>query len=238
VYALSFATWLHLYRGEGRIAQERAEALVALASEHGFALYWAQGTIQRGEALIAQGQWEEGVAQTQQGLEAFVGELMRPHHLAMLAEGYGSAGQVEKGLAAVAEALRLVDKNDERLYEAEVYRIKGELLLTRESKKPRTGCTKHEAETPHPRSPFRDPQGEAEACFRTALEIACHQQAKSLELRAAMSLGRFWQSQGKSAEAHKLICEVYTWFTEGFDTKDLQEAKTLLDDLSANSLSK
>ena len=129
VYALSFATWLHLYRGEGRIAQERAEALIALASEHGFALYGAQGTIQRGETLIAQGQWEEGVAQTQQGLEALVGDLMRPHHLAMLAEGYGGAGQVEKGLATVAEALRLVDKNDERLYEAEVYRIKGELVL-------------------------------------------------------------------------------------------------------------
>jgi DNA-binding winged helix-turn-helix (wHTH) protein/tetratricopeptide (TPR) repeat protein len=128
-YALFFTTWLHLFRGEGGVAQERTEAMIALASEHGFSLYWAQGTIQRGEALIAQGQWEEGVAEARQGLEALGGDLMRPHHLAMLAEGYGGAGQVEEGLAAIAEALRLVDKNDERLYEAEVYRIQGELIL-------------------------------------------------------------------------------------------------------------
>jgi ATP/maltotriose-dependent transcriptional regulator MalT len=147
VYAFSFATWLHLYRGEGRVAQERAEALTALASEHGFALYWAQGTIQRGEALIAQGQWGEGVAQSRQGLEAFVGDLMRPHHLAMLAEGYGGAGQAEQGLAAVAEALRLVDKNDERLYEAEIYRIKGELVLSQEIKN-------QKAKSKNPRSPI------------------------------------------------------------------------------------
>jgi predicted ATPase len=232
VYALSFATWLHLYRGEGRIAQERAEALIALASEHGFALYGAQGTIQRGEALIAQGQWEEGVAQSQQGLEAFVGDLMRPHHLALLAEGYRGAGQVEKGLAAVAEALRLVDKNDERLYEAEVYRIKGELVLQSGVRRPTSEGTHRPKASVHTR------ESEAEQCFVKAIDIARKQQAKSLELRAVMSLSRLWQQQRKTAEARQMLAEIYGWFTEGFGTKDLQEAKTLLSDLSANSLSK
>ena len=120
---------LHHERGEGRIAQEHAEATVALASEHGFPDYVAWGTVQRGAALIAQGQWAEGVAQVQQGLEAHPGEVPRTMYLAWLAEGYRGAGQVEDGLAVIAEALRLVEKNDERFYEAELYRIKGELTL-------------------------------------------------------------------------------------------------------------
>jgi hypothetical protein len=225
-YALSFATWLHLYRGEGRVAQERAEALIALASEHGFAFYWAQGTIQRGEVLIAQGQWEEGVAQTQQGLEALVGELMRPHHLALLAEEYGGAGQVGKGLAAVAEALRLVDKNDERLYEAEVYRIRGELTL----QKFQVSGSKFQATDL--RSLIPAARTEAEDYFLKAIEIAQRQQAKSLELRATTSLAHLWQQQGKRGEAHQMLSEIYNWFTEGFDTKDLREAKALIEELS------
>jgi tetratricopeptide (TPR) repeat protein len=226
VYASSFATWLHLYRGEGGAAQERAEALIALANEHGFALYRAQGTIQRGEALIAQGQWEEGVAKSQQGLEAFVGDLMRPHHLAMLAEGYGGAGQVEEGLAAIQEALRLVDKNDERLYEAEVYRIQGELVLKSGVQRPASTVTNS------PEVRVYTPESEAEKCFMKAIDIARTQQAKSLELRAVMSLSRLWQHQGKSVEARQMLAEIYGWFTEGFDTKDLQEATVLLKDLA------
>src|SRR5215813_5394686 len=134
-----------MFRGEGKVAQERAEALRALASEHGFSHYWAQGTIQRGEALLAQGRWEEGVAEAQQGLEALVGDLMRPHHLAMLAEGYGGTGQVEDGLAAIAEALRLVDKNDERLYEAELYRLQGMLILQSKRQRPKSKVKEAEA---------------------------------------------------------------------------------------------
>jgi predicted ATPase len=127
--ALYIAAWLHPERGEGPIAQEHAEATVALASEHGFPWYLAVGTVQRGQALIVREQWEEGIAQVRQGLETYAGELWRTVFLAWLAVGYGGAGQAEDGLAAVAEALRLVEKTDERFYEAELYRIKGQLTL-------------------------------------------------------------------------------------------------------------
>ena len=148
---------------------------------------------------------------------------------------------MEEGLAAIAEALRLVDKNDERIYEAEVHRIKGTLTLQSRaslgqvSDKSRTSprqvssrsrpVRRHRPLTP-------DPQAEAEACFLKAIEIAQKQQAKSLDLRAVMSLARLWQSQGKRAEAHQLLAGIYHWFTEGFETKDLQEAKALLKTLS------
>jgi tetratricopeptide (TPR) repeat protein len=223
VQALGFAaTWLHLERGDGHVAQECAETEVALSSEHGFPFYLAWGTIHRGQALIAQGQWEEGVAQVRQGLDALErGEVGSTYHLAWLAEGHRGAGQVEDGLAAVAEALRLVDKNDERIYEAELYRVKGELLLTQEG-------FRLQAED------WREKTEEAEKCFHKAIEIARQQQAKSLELRAVMSLARLWRQQGKQAEARQMLAEIYGWFTEGFDTKDLQEAKTLLDELKEN----
>jgi predicted ATPase len=122
--------------------------------------------------------------------------------------------QAEEGLAALAQALMVVDKSGERFYEAELYRLKGTLTL---------------------QSKVQDPQStveqEAEACFLKAIEIAQRQQAKSLELRAVMSLSRLWQQQGKKAEARQLLAEIYSWFTEGFDTKDLQEAKALLAEL-------
>jgi len=144
---------------------------------------------------------------------------------------------------AVAEALRLVDKNDERMYEAELYRIKGELTLAQskvQSLKPALPAPVPQAQVSvvegskvtDPRSLIPDPQGEAEACFLKAIEIARKQQAKSLELRATTSLTRVWQQQGRTAEAHQMLSEIYNWFTEGFDTKDLQEAKALLDELA------
>ena len=123
---------------------------------------------------------------------------------------------MEDGLAAVAEALQLMDKHDERLYEAEVYRIKGQLVL-------QSGV----------RGPESEVQKEAEECFWKAIGIARQQQAKSLELRAVMSLSRLWQQQGKKEEARQMLAEIYGWFTEGFDTADLQEAKALLEELSS-----
>lgn len=105
------------------------EATAAVCSEHGFPSMLALGTISRGGALLAQAQWAEGIAQMRQGLEAYPGEFRRTGYLAWLAEGYRGAGQVEEGVAAIAEALRLVDKNDERYYEVEVWRIKGQLVL-------------------------------------------------------------------------------------------------------------
>ncbi len=124
------------------------------------------------------------------------------------------------------EALELMNQKTMRYYAAEKYRIKGELLLQR------FNVEGSRFKSENPQSAFCNPQSEAEACFLKAMEIAQSQKAKSWELRAATSLARLWQQQGKRAEAHKLLSEVYDWFTEGFDTKDLQEARALLDELS------
>ena len=117
-----------------------------------------------------------------------------------------------------------MNKTGERYYEAELYRLKGELVLQSGVRSPKSDLT-------NPQPPILNPQMEAEACFLKAIEIARKQQAKSLELRAVMSLARLWQQQGKTAEAHRMLSEIYGWFTEGFDTKDLQEAKALIEEL-------
>jgi predicted ATPase len=213
--ALLCAAKLHQLRWEGQFARERAEAAIPLSTDQGFSLLLASGTIWRGWALAEQGQGEEGIRQICRGLDAYRAtgsELWGPYFLALLAEAYGRAGQAEEGLRAVAEALAVVEKTGERVYEAEVYRLKGELTLKQ------SGV----------RGPESEVRTEAEACFLRAIEIARRQQAKSLELRAVMSLSRLWLQQGKSQEAHQLLAEVYHWFTEGFDTEDLQEARALL----------
>jgi predicted ATPase len=135
---------------------------------------------------------------------------MRPHGLSLLAEAYARAGQPEAGLQAVAEALTQVEATEERWCEAELHRLQGTLRLQLASA---------EAD-------------KAEACFQRALDVARRQQAKALELRAALHLSRLWQRQGKRQEAHDLLAPIYGWFTEGFDTADLQEAKALLEELS------
>jgi predicted ATPase len=168
----------------------------------------------RGWGLAKQGQNKEGLGQILQGLataRATGSELVEPYFLALLAEVYGEVGQREAGLAVLAGALKTVDENGDRFYEAELYRLKGELLLKDEGGR------------------MKD---EVEACFWQAIEIARRQGAKSLELRATVSLGRLWQSKGKREEARRLLAEIYGWFTEGFDTLDLQEAKALLEKLS------
>jgi predicted ATPase len=210
--ALVFAAMLHQVRRERQLAQDRAEAAIALALEQGLPHWVAYGTIMRGWALAMQGQWEQGIAQTQQGLiaqHAAGAEIARPSFLALLAEAHAAAGQAEGGLGILAEALALVDHTGERYWEAEVYRLKGELLLRQAV----------------PNAP------QAEACFQQALAVAHCRQAKSWELRAALSLSRLWQQQGKRAEVRELLAPIYGWFTEGFDTPDLQEAKALLEDL-------
>jgi predicted ATPase len=154
------------------------------------------------------------VAHIHQGLGAVQSlglKLYRPYFLALLAEASGQAGQPEAGLTALAEAVTLVAVTEERWWEAEVYRLQGVLLLQRSR-----------ADIP-----------QAEACFQQALDVARRQQAKALELRAALSLARLWQGQGKGAAARQLLAEIYGWFTEGFDTADLQEAKALLQELGA-----
>jgi len=141
---------------------------------------------------------------------------MQSYFLALLAEAYGKGGQAEEGLHVLAEALAHVDKTGERYYEAELYRLKGELTL----QQLKVQGSKFKVEE------------EVEECFLKAIEIARWQQAKSLELRAVMSLARLWQQQGKKDEARQMLAEVYGWFTEGFDTADLQEAKALLEELT------
>jgi predicted ATPase len=198
--ALIFAAYLHQYRREAHMTYERAEAALGLSREQGFALRLAQATILRGWALVEQGQGEAGLAQIRQGLAA-----NRATGATMVVLG--------SDLRLLAEAYGKVGQSEEglRVIEgqqgAEFYRLQGELLLARSS----------------------EHQAEAETCFRQALEVARHQQAKSWELRAAMSLSRLWQRQGKRAEAYELLAPVYNWFTEGFDTADLQDARALLE---------
>jgi predicted ATPase len=203
---------------------------MALASEQEFSLLLAAGTIDRGSALAERGQEEEGIAQLRQGLDAYQAtgaELLRPRLLAMLAVAYGKVGQVEEGFQVLAEATAVMCKTEQHLWEAELYRLKGELTL----QKFQVSGSKFQGQN-SPASGVRSPESEAEECFLKAIAVAKKQQAKSWELRAAMSLVRLWQQQGKKEEARRLLAEVYNWFTEGFDTKDLQEAKALLDELT------
>jgi predicted ATPase len=163
--------------------------------------------------LAEQGQGEEGITQMRQGLAALQAtEAGGAHWLVLLAEAYGKHGQAAEGLRMVAEVLARAEKTGHRMWEAELHRLKGELLLKAEGGGRDTALT-------------------AEECFHQALDIARHQEAKSLELRAATSLSRLWQQQGKRDEARALLAPIYGWFTEGFDTTDLQEAKVLLDEL-------
>src|SRR5262249_48694687 len=150
---------------------------------------------------------------------------LRPYHLALLAEAYGKARRVEEGLTALAEALEVVDNTGERWCEAELYRLKGQLTL---QKFQVPGSKFQVPPSPQPVTPNTHVEAEAEGCFHKAIDVARKQREKSWELRASTSLARLWQQQGKKDEARHILEEIYGWFTEGFDTKDLQEAKALL----------
>jgi predicted ATPase len=207
--------------------QARAEATLTLAIEQGFPYWLASGAILRGWALAVQGQAAEGISHMQQGLAAYRAtgaEYCRPFWLAMLAEAYGQVGRADEGLRVLDEALAHVDKTGERFWEAELHRLQGALLLIH-------GTGKGSARTA---APELSRLAEAEACFVRALDIARRQQAKSWELRAATSLSRLWQQQDKRAAAYDLLAPVYGWFTEGFDTADLQQAKVLLAELAGS----
>ena len=213
VRALHYATSLHLMRREWATAQARAEAALALSTEQGFGQFVGSLTFQRGQALAGQAQYAEGLAQMRQGLatkQAMGSEIGRAGELALMAEAYGGSGQPEAGRPLLDEALAWMDTHGEDRTASVVYRIQGELLL------------RHAV----PDAP------QAEACFQQALAVARRQQTKSLELRVVMSLARLWQRQGQCAEAYELLDPIYGWFTEGFDTADLQEAKALLEALA------
>ena len=175
--------------------------------------FLGHGMVLHGWAQAAQDQVAEGIAEINQGIVTFRATGARtwiPFFLGLQAEAYGRARRIDDGLASVAEALALAGDTEQHCWRAELNRIKGELLLAQSSE--------HHAE--------------AERCFAQALDIARHQQSKSWELRAAMSLGRLWQQQSKVEEPHKMLSEIFDWFTEGFDTADLKETKGLLEDLA------
>jgi predicted ATPase len=218
--ALYFAAVLHHLRREASLTQACAEAAMTLATDLEFLQQMAQATPLRGWALAVSGHGEEGITQIRLAVYGSTrASRDRLYHLALLVEASAQVGQTTEGLEAVTEALATVGKSAVRWWEAELHRLKGELLL-------QSAVTNQESTvfTPH--------SAEVEACFQQALDIARRQQAKSLELRAAMSLSRLWQRQGDRAQARQLLAEIFGWFTEGFDTADLQEAKALLGELS------
>jgi predicted ATPase/energy-coupling factor transporter ATP-binding protein EcfA2 len=209
---------LHLFRREADIVHQQAERAHALASEHGFALVRAAATILKGAALAGQGQHADGAKRIREGLDAYraTGAVFQvTHHLIMLAEAMAGAGSPEEGLEALADAAAQAQKSDERYLEAEIDRLRGELLLAQSA----------------------DNQTEAEQSLFQALDVARRQEAKSLELRAAMSLARLWQRQGRPDDARDLLAPVYDWFTEGFDTADLRDAQALLAELAPSAMS-
>ena len=211
--ALSWLAALHQLRGEVGQAREVAETDLALTTEEIIPFFRSHAVIFRGWGLFKQGQSEEGLVQLREGLIAYRAtgaNLECSHWLGLLAEVYRDTGQPGEGLRVIAEALDQVARTGIVYYEAELRRLEGELQL----------CL--------------DPADEqkAEGCFHHAIAIARRQRAKSWELRAATSLARLWGEQGRRAEARDLLAPVYGWFTEGLETADLKDAKTLLDELS------
>jgi class 3 adenylate cyclase/predicted ATPase len=212
-WARCYAAFVSQFRRDVPAVHEHAEAAVALSTAQGFPQWMAMGTSLRGWALAMQSQGEVGMAQVRQGITAWQAtgaKFFVPYFCTLLAEVSDHLGHPEEGLQALAEAHTLVQQHEDRYWEAEVCRLRGVLLL----RQPGT------------------PQAEAETWLQRALDVTRHQEAKSLELRAAMSLSRLWQQQGKRQEAHDLLAPVYAWFTEGFDTADLQDAKAFLDTLA------
>ncbi|MGZ4528846.1 MAG: ATP-binding protein, partial [Mycobacterium sp.] len=210
---LLFAAQLSQLRRDAQSARTQAEAAIAVSREHGLDAVELWCLLPRGWALAEQGEVAKGISDIREGMkrrQAHGIDAVWPWFLALLAEAYGKVGQLGNGLAALQEAMQWVQRNDERLYEAEMYRIKGELLLKQQV--PETS--------------------EAEQCFERALQVARQQQAKSWELRAAMSLGRLRLQQGKHDDARELLIPLYGWFAEGFDTADLRDARDLVERLS------
>jgi len=211
-FALILTAALHQSRREGQAVQELVEEAIALSTEWGLAQSLAFGKLLQVVVLTAQEHKPEDIAHIYQALDAAQARWPGPTRIssfAFLADAYRQAGQAVVGLPVLTKALSLADQTGECDYEAELHRLKGELL----------------------RSLAFSNDSETETCFHRALDIARHQHAKSWELRAATSLARLWQSRDKRQDAYDLLAPVYEWFTEGFDTADLQEAKALLEEL-------
>ncbi len=225
--SLFFAAAVHQCRGEGPAVRERAEAALVLARTHGFSLALAWATTLLGWAMARDGQTEEGISTIRRGTEAARanGLAFQPYFLALLAEACGTAGRTADGLTAVAEALATAARTGEHFYRAELYRLKGELLRRFE-----------DGTLPVALGPGDAPDGPgaAEECLLTAIKIAREQRARSLELRAVMSLGRLWREHGRAADARRALIAACGGFMEGLDIVDLREARALLDAMPAS----
>ncbi|MFQ5937124.1 MAG: adenylate/guanylate cyclase domain-containing protein, partial [Acidiferrobacterales bacterium] len=213
--AFSYSCWTRHCRGEANDTRQGTKDTIRQCTEHSVAPHHvALVTVLGGWALAAQGHVQEGIAEMEQGLggrgRTRGSPLRRPQNLVLLASAYETIGKTQEGRGAIAEALEIIAKTQERWCESEIYRIEGQILLS--------GSAKN--------------QSAAEDSFKQAIEVARHHQTKSLELRAATSLARLWGDQGKRTQAQELLTPVYGWFTEGFDTADLKEAKALLDELA------
>jgi len=198
----------HSMRRDAQALKTDAEELVEVSKRQGLWGWFMTGTRHRGAALAMMGQLQEGIAEMGKGTagdRAGTVRLYLSGTLGYLAQAQGNAGRPEEGLSTLAEALAIVEETGERHWEAELYRLRGELLL------------------------MQGDEAGAEANFHKAIEVARRQQARSWELRGTVSLSRLWLSQGRQAEAHLMLAEVYNWFTEGFDTPDLCEARELLE---------
>jgi predicted ATPase len=213
VYAFWHLAVLHQHRREQEEVRRSVEVATRVSREQGFPLWLGLSLILQGWARATRPQPTEQIPSMHEGMamyRATDAEMWLPYLLTLLAETYGAAGQPEAGLRLLDEAHTVMDSTQERFYEAEMHRVQGELVLAQAA----------------------DQHALAETCFQQALTIARRQQARSWELRAAMSLSRLWQQHGKRAEAYALLAPIYGWFTEGFDTADLQEARALLDELA------
>ncbi len=210
--AMAWRAEIALFCREVQNTAERALATLALAIEHGLPLWIGMATAMHGWTLSVDGQSAHGLSRIRDGLSVLArtgDRLLHPYYVAMLAEALGKAGQVDEGLSALDEAIQSYRKSGVPYWDSELQRLNGELLLAKDE----------------------PDAAAAEACFHRSIEIAQAQSAKSLELRAATSLARLWSDQGERQRAHDLLAPVYGWFTEGFDTADLKDAKALLDEL-------
>jgi class 3 adenylate cyclase/predicted ATPase len=210
-YALFGIALIYQLRRDENATRQWAEEVIALSIDKGFPYFSSMSGILRGWSVAEQGNIKEGITLISQSLQAWEiteSEVNKTYHLALLAEVHRKNGDIEKGLVVLTEALTTVERNEERWYEAELYRLKGDLLLMHDGA-----------------------EEEIEGYFSRALEVARKQNAMSFELRAALSLCRLWQKNGKFDEAREMLQNVYERFTEGFETRDLQEAKILLEAL-------
>jgi predicted ATPase len=211
-YAFAHLAMFHQYRRDREEARRHAEAATRVSREQGFPFWLGIALILQSWARATRHQPAEQIPSMHEGMAIYRATdagIWLPYFLTLLAETYGEASQPDAGLRLLDEAHTVMDNTQERFYEAEVHRVQGALVLAQAA----------------------DQHAQAETCFQHALAIARRQQARSWELRAAMSLARLWQQQGKQAEARALLAPIYSWFTEGFDTADLQEARALLDEL-------